>query len=136
MTFAGVELFIFLCIVLFIMALCPFLSVLIHRQVFSIPLRSIVSEIFVFCELQLRRLCRLCSASESVQHGVNLASVYLCFTHQQAAQKWHDVMWYSIEMFVEILSIAASIWVLYHTDYSPVTNFPRFRHSFEASRRW
>eukprot|EP00277_Geminigera_cryophila_P027466 CAMPEP_0179485914 /NCGR_PEP_ID=MMETSP0799-20121207/62385_1 /TAXON_ID=46947 /ORGANISM="Geminigera cryophila, Strain CCMP2564" /LENGTH=116 /DNA_ID=CAMNT_0021300483 /DNA_START=152 /DNA_END=502 /DNA_ORIENTATION=+ len=39
--------------------------------------------------------------------------------HRQAAQKWHDVMWYSIEMFVEILSIIASIWVLYHTDYSP-----------------
>ena len=29
-------------------------------------------------------------------------------------------MWYSIEMFVELLSIAASIWVLYHTDYAPV----------------
>jgi hypothetical protein len=30
-----VEVFIFLCIVLFIMALVPFLSVLIHRQVFQ-----------------------------------------------------------------------------------------------------
>jgi len=63
-----VELFIFLCIVLFIMALCPFISVLVHRQ---------------------------------------------------AAEKWHDVMWYCIEMTIEALSIAASIWVLYHTDYTP-----------------
>ena len=27
---------------------------------------------------------------------------------------------FCIEMFVELLSIAASIWVLDHTDYSPV----------------
>jgi len=64
----GVELFIFLSAVLFIMALCPFLSVLIHRR---------------------------------------------------AAERWHDVLWYSIEMVVESTCIAASIWVLYHTDYSP-----------------
>jgi uncharacterized membrane protein len=31
--YAGVELFIFLCIVLFIMALCPLVSIIIHRKV-------------------------------------------------------------------------------------------------------
>lgn len=63
----GVELSIFLSGVLFIMAACPLLSVIIHKK---------------------------------------------------AAEKWHDVMWYSIEILAELLCIAGSIWVLYHTDYA------------------
>ena len=77
----GVELFIFLSAVLFIMALCPFLSVLIHRR---------------------------------------------------AAERWHDVLWYSIEMVVESTCIATSIWVLYHTDYSPVSARPPLLRTLQS----
>ena len=117
---AGVELFIFLCIVLFIMALCPFLSVLIHRQVSFNSLSFSCIRTFCLVRVSIVIADVLCSVWECVLYGLNLACVYLYLTHRQAAQKWHDIMWYSIEMFVEILSIAASIWVLYHTDYSPV----------------
>ena len=77
----GVELFIFLSAVLFIMALCPFLSVLIHRR---------------------------------------------------AAERGHDVLWYSIEMVVESTCIATSIWVLYHTDYSPVSARPPLLRTLQS----